>query len=56
MKWWQRLRKSRQLDAELTFHVEGLVAEHMAGGMPEDEARRRARLEFGGPVAALRAD
>ena len=52
MKWWQRLRKGRQLeqqlDAELTFHLEGLVAEHMADGMPEDEARRRARLEFGG--------
>ena len=52
MTWWMRLlrrdRLDRQLDAELRDHVERQVADYVAGGMPEAEARRRARLEFGG--------
>jgi predicted permease len=52
MTWWQRLRRTRQLedqlDAELRFHFERQVEDGIRAGMPEEEARRRARLEFGG--------
>lgn len=52
MKWWRRLgdRASveRELDNELRFHVDALVADYVARGMSETEARRKARLEFGG--------
>src|SRR5262245_2916296 len=41
-------RAEKQLDAELRFHLEQRVEAFVRGGMPEDEARRRARLEFGG--------
>src|SRR5215467_6923435 len=37
-----------QYDSELRFHVDKLTEEYMASGMPAEEARRRARLEFGG--------
>ncbi len=52
MSWWRRLRHRERLegdlDRELRDHVERQVAEHVRAGLPEDEARRRARLEFGG--------
>jgi putative ABC transport system permease protein len=52
MTWLRRLfRKSRadkQLDSELRFHLEQQVSEYIAAGVPREEARRRARLEFGG--------
>ena len=52
MSWWNRLRNrdrlEGELDAELRDHVERQVAGHVRAGLPEDEARRRARLEFGG--------
>ena len=52
MSWWRRLRHrdrlEGELDRELRDHVERQVAEHLRAGLPEDEARRRARLEFGG--------
>ncbi len=52
MKWWRRLlqrdRVERQLDAELRDHFERLVADYVRGGATQDDARRRARLEFGG--------
>ena len=52
MNWWQRLRKSgeleRQLDAELRYHFERQVEDNIRAGIPEEEARRRVRLEFGG--------
>ena len=52
MSWWRRLLKrgdmERHLDAELRFHFDGLVAENVRAGMSEPEARRSARLEFGG--------
>jgi predicted permease len=37
-----------QLDAELRDHLERRVTDLTRGGMPEAEARRAARLEFGG--------
>jgi len=52
LNWWRRLVKrgemERHLDAELRFHFDGLVADHIRAGMSEPEARRSARLEFGG--------
>ncbi len=52
MRWYQRLfqraRTERQLDAELRFHLEQQIADYVASGMTPEEARRRARLEFGG--------
>src|ERR1700693_4566932 len=52
MSWWRRLLKrgemERHLDAELRFHFDGLVADKLRAGMSEPEARRNARLEFGG--------
>jgi predicted permease len=52
MGWIQRLfHKSRtaiQDDKELRFHLEQLTKDYVADGMSEQEARRRAKLEFGG--------
>jgi putative ABC transport system permease protein len=52
MRWYQRLfrraRTEKQLDAELRFHLEQQIADYVGTGMTPEEARRRARLEFGG--------
>ena len=55
MSWRQALQRLRrrdraedELDAELRDHVERQVADYVRAGMPAREARRRARLEFGG--------
>ncbi len=52
MSWWRRLRlrdrADDELDAELRDHVERQVADYVRAGMSAREARRRARLEFGG--------
>src|SRR3989442_3580561 len=51
MPWWRRLfnrsRFERRLDSELQFHLEEQVREYIDSGMSADEARRKARLEFG---------
>src|SRR5215472_8079447 len=52
MRWYQRFfrrgRTEKHLDVELRFHVEEQIADYIASGMTLEEARRRARLEFGG--------
>ena len=52
MNWIGRLFSSSkmesELDRELRFHIESQVADKVAVGMTEDEARRTTRLEFGG--------
>ncbi len=52
MRWYRRFFRrgltEGQLDAELRFHLEQQAADYVAAGMTVDEARRRARLEFGG--------
>lgn len=52
MTWWQRLLRRRELDgrldAELRDHLERQVADYVRAGMSEAEARRQARLVFGG--------
>jgi predicted permease len=37
-----------ELEAELRGHLEAQIAKHRRAGLTEDEALRRARLEFGG--------
>jgi len=52
MRWHRRFfrrdRTERQLDAELRYHLERQTADYVAAGMSAEEARHRARLEFGG--------
>jgi putative ABC transport system permease protein len=52
MIWLGRLLRARkvesELERELRDHVERQVADYVAAGMSEGEARRRTRLEFGG--------
>src|SRR5580700_6327045 len=52
MTWLDRVLRSEQLekelDAELRFDFDQRVAENIRSGMSEAEARRAARLEFGG--------
>jgi predicted permease len=44
----RRERLETQLDAELRDHFERLVLDYVREGFSEPDARRRARLEFGG--------
>jgi putative ABC transport system permease protein len=50
--WWSAtLRRSRmesEMDAELRFHLEAFAEDLMRGGVPREQAMRRARIEFGG--------
>src|SRR6266404_5197577 len=46
--WFRRKTFETQLNAELRYHFETLVRDFVAAGVPPEEARRRARLEFGG--------
>ncbi len=52
MRWLRRLlqksRAEKELDRELRFHIERQIAAYIAAGIAPEEARRRARLEFGG--------
>jgi predicted permease len=45
---FRRSAVERELDAELAFHVERETEENIRRGMASSEARRRARLAFGG--------
>jgi putative ABC transport system permease protein len=51
----RRRRLDGETAEEIAGHVEMLVADHMAAGMDENTARRRARLEAGSPAAAREA-
>src|SRR3954469_5725002 len=52
MRWWQELFRrniiERQLDDEVRFHIDRQTELNIAKGMPADDARRRATLDFGG--------
>jgi len=43
-----RHRAESELEDELAAHIELQFRKHLAEGMSEEEARRRARIEFGG--------
>lgn len=45
---FHRERLENELDKELSDHIERRAADLIAGGMDAGEARRQARLEFGG--------
>jgi putative ABC transport system permease protein len=51
MNWLRRVfhraRTEKSLDKELQFHLERQIADYVSAGMQPEEARRRARLEFG---------
>jgi len=42
-------RKDRELHSEVQYHLDRLTQEKMAAGLSEQQARREAVLEFGGP-------
>src|SRR5580692_10781529 len=44
----QKTRAESELDQELRFHLTRQIADYIASGMSPQEARRRAKLEFGG--------
>ncbi len=52
MNWltriFQKEKSEKHLDAELRFHMERQISDYIAAGMTPAEARRRARLDFGG--------
>ena len=50
MRLRSRSRDDERLDAELRAHLDEQIADYILAGLPPEEARRRARLEFGGLV------
>jgi predicted permease len=53
--WWKAVTKSeqlnRELEDELSFHIDSYAEDLMQQGMPGEEAYRRARIELGGVAA-----
>ena len=47
-RWFRRDEWEREMREELRFHVEQQTAANIAAGMPREEARRQAVLQFGG--------
>jgi predicted permease len=45
---FRRKAQEHQLDSELRFHLEHLIAENIAAGMSPETARREAAIAFGG--------
>ena len=49
--WWNLITRSsrvhQEVEAELQFHTDAYAADLMERGVPEEEARRRARVELG---------
>jgi predicted permease len=50
-----RERQDRELDDEITYHLELETAALIASGLPEPEARRRAEERFGNPRQVAQA-
>jgi putative ABC transport system permease protein len=46
--WFRRPSPDLEIDKEIRYHFDRIVRDHIAVGLDEAEARRRARLEFGG--------
>ncbi len=44
----RRTRMEREMDEEMRFHIEAHAAHLVSQGVPQQEALRQARLEFGG--------
>jgi predicted permease len=54
--WWRAVSRgsevNAQVDEELRFHIESFAEDLMRGGLPRQEAMRRARAELGSLAAA----
>jgi predicted permease len=49
LKWMvRRARLETAMEAELRFHIESVAEDLVRSGVPEREAMRRARIQFGG--------
>ena len=47
-RWFRRGGWEREMSDELRDHIERQTDANIAAGMPRDEARRQAMLQFGG--------
>jgi hypothetical protein len=54
-RWLFRRAWEQDLNDELRFHMEKQIALKISAGIPSDEARRQAVLEFGG-LEAVKED
>jgi putative ABC transport system permease protein len=45
--WFKRRRWEARMDAELGFHLQSQISDYVSHGLSQEEAERRARLEFG---------
>ena len=56
--WWRAVTRGADVDAqvdeELRFHIESYAEDLMRGGMPREQAMRRAKAELGSLAAAKR--
>src|SRR5262249_38109571 len=52
---FRKRRPKRPFECEIEYHLDRVTRDHIAEGMDPHEARRRARLEFGG-VAQVQED
>ncbi|MES2219853.1 MAG: ABC transporter permease [Acidobacteriota bacterium] len=52
LRYFFRPRPSSDLDDELQFHLEEATQANIAAGMTPEEARRQARIDFGGMESA----
>src|SRR5579864_366862 len=50
-RWLRRGGWEREMSDELRDHIERQTGANLAAGMPRDEARRQAILQFGGAEA-----
>ena len=58
MRLWaliQRRRFDTELSDEMSAHIDFATADYLTAGLSPDEARRKARLEFGGTMQAQEA-
>lgn len=50
--FFRRPEQDRELDAEMSAHLELAIEENLQRGLPQDEARRQALIRFGGSQQA----
>jgi predicted permease len=58
MRLWALIRRRRfdtELSDEMSAHIDFATADYVASGLSPDEARRKARLEFGGTMQTQEA-
>jgi predicted permease len=55
LAWFGRHQADKELSEEISAHLDFATADHVARGMSPDEARRAARLSFGGDLQTKEA-